>query len=204
MIRHRRVLNQVVEAHLYFLEHRDVTVWGGLSDEDENGIRLAVEKAAQFDGPIVEIGALFGWTTQLLASLKPTEKELIAVDNFCWNPFMLPADDHRVITQRTLRYCIEHCNTRIFDGSTIDFYAGYRGAAPSMVFIDADHCYREANRDIGWALSVGVPVIAGHDYQLLHPGVMQAVDEHFGGDIEVRGSVWIADGRSARTQSKAA
>jgi hypothetical protein len=203
LFRHRRELMRVVDSHLFFLEHRDVTVWGGVSEEDENGLRIAVNRAAGCDGPIVEIGALFGWTTQLLASVKAPEKELIAVDNFCWNPFMLPADDHRVITQRTLRYCIEHCRTRIFDGSTAEFYESYRGTPPSMVFIDADHSYRETSRDIEWAQSLGVPVIAGHDYQSLHPGVMQAVDENFGRAFDVYGSVWIAEGRAAQAKSAA-
>ena len=197
IIRHRHILKQVVDAHVYFLEHRGVTVWGGISEADELGIRVAVAKAAPFDGPLVEIGALFGWTTQLLASLKSPAKELIAVDNYCWNPFMLPADDHRVITRRTLHYCLEHCRTRLFDGSTDEFYRSYNGPAPSMVFIDADHSYKAAIQDIAWAQSLGVPVIAGHDYQSLHPGVMKAVDENFGTTFEVFGSVWIADGQQA-------
>jgi hypothetical protein len=203
LIQHRRILKKVVDAHVYFLEHRGVSVWGGISETDELGLRVAVAKAAPFDGPIVEIGALFGWTTQLLASLKSPAKELIAVDNYCWNPFMLPEDDHRVITRRTLHYCLEHCRTRLFDGSTQEFYDGYDGPIPSMVFIDADHSYREASRDISWAKGLGVPVICGHDYQSLHPGVMKAVDENFGTEFEVFGSVWIAQGASAATASLA-
>ena len=204
LLRHRQELKRVVDAHLFFLEHRDVTVWGGISEEDERGIREGVARAARHDGPIIEIGALFGWTTQLLASLKSPAKELIAVDNYCWNPFMLPADDHRVITRRTLYYCLEHCRTRLFDGSTDEFYRTYNGPTPSMVFIDADHSYAGASADIAWARGLGVPVIVGHDYQRLHPGVVRAVDEHFGTRFEVFGSVWIADGRSAEPYSKAA
>ena len=94
--KHRHLLSHVVQSHVFFLENRGATVWGGISEDDEQGIREAVARSAEFDGPIVEIGALFGWTTQLIASLKPPEKELIAVDNFCWNPFLIPADDHRV------------------------------------------------------------------------------------------------------------
>jgi hypothetical protein len=194
LFRHRRVLKKVVDAHVYFLEHRGASVWGGISETDELGIRVAVAKAAPFDGPIVEIGALFGWTTQLLASLKSPAKELIAVDNYCWNPFMLPEDDNRVITRRTLHYCLEHCRTQLFDGSIQEFYGTYAGRNPSMVFIDADLSYAGASRDIAWARSLGVPVICGHDYQSLHPGVMKAVDENFGTELEVFGSVWIAEG----------
>lgn len=194
--RHRRELRTVVDSHLFFLEHRDVTVWGGISEADERGIEAAVARAAAFDGPIVEIGALFGWTTQLLASLKAPQRELIAVDNFCWNPFAIPAADHRVILYRTLHYCMRHCRTRIFEGTAAEFYQSYAGPPPSMVFIDADHSYAATRTDIEWARRAGVPVVAGHDYQSLHPGVVKAVDEAFTGQFELFGSVWIADGRS--------
>lgn len=195
--KNRQLLADVVDAHVFFLEHRPVTVWGGISEEDEPGIRTAVARAASFDGPIVEIGALFGWTTQLLASFKSPEKELIAVDNFCWNPFHIPPDDHRVILRRTLRYCLQHCRTRIFDGTAREFYDSYTGPTPSMVFIDADHSYEATRADIEWACARGVPVVAGHDYQpALHQAVVRAVDERFGGRFELFGSVWIADGRA--------
>ena len=73
-----------------------------------------------------------------------------------------------------------------------------------MVFIDADHSYRATLADIRWAQSIGVPVIAGHDYQDLHPGVVQAVDECFPEAFRVVGSVWIADSSAAATPAAAA
>jgi hypothetical protein len=194
--RMRRQLAGVVRSHVYFLENRSLTMWGGLSDEDLAGIRRAVGRAEEFAGPIVEIGALFGWTTQLLASLKSTEKELIAVDNFCWNPFGVPPEDHRAIALRTLHYCLEHCRTSLFDGSAADFYRTYGGPTPSMVFIDADHSYAASRADIAWAMTRGVPVIAGHDYSPLHPGVVRSVEESFAGRFDVVGSVWIASGKA--------
>lgn len=190
--KNRRLLADVVQSHLFFLENRDVTVWGGISEEDEQGIREAVARAALFDGPIIEIGTLFGWTTQLIASFKSPEKQLITIDNFCWNPFRIPANDHRVVTRRTLHYCLQHCRTSIFDGTAQQFYDSYQGPTPSMVFIDADHSYQAVKADIAWANQLGVPVIAGHDYQpRLHQVVVKAVDEHFQGCLDVFGSVWI-------------
>jgi hypothetical protein len=190
--KHRKQLARVIDSHVFFLEHRDVTVWGGISLEDERGIREAVARAAAHPGPIVEIGTLFGWTAQLIASMKSPEKELIAIDNFCWNPFHVPPDDHRAITRRTLHYCLEHCRTRIFDGTAREFYDKYDDPTPSMVFIDADHSYAAVRADIAWATERGVPVIAGHDYQPLHQVVMRAVDESFASRVDVFGSVWIA------------
>jgi hypothetical protein len=54
--KNRQVLASVVRSHVFFLENRSLTVWGGISEFDEIGIREAVSRAAQFDGPIVEIG----------------------------------------------------------------------------------------------------------------------------------------------------
>lgn len=197
--KHRRLLVEMVERHAFFIEHRPATVWGGISEEDERGLREAVARAAAFDGPIVEIGTLFGWTTQLLASLKSPEKELIAVENFSWNPFCVPAADHRIITRRTLHYCLEHCRTRIFDGSAADFYARYEGPPPSMVFIDGDHSYQGVTADIAWAQNRGVPVVAGHDYQpVLHPPIVRAVEETFGTEFDQYGTVWVAGASTAR------
>ena len=199
MWKHRRLLAEIVQSHAFFLENRDVTVWGGISDEDQRGIREAVARAAAFDGPIVEIGTLFGWTTQLIASLKSPEKELIAVENFSWNPFCIPADDHRVITQRTLHYCVRHCRTRIYDGSARAFYDSYKGPTPSMVFIDGDHSYAGVQADIAWAFGRGVPVVAGHDFNsVLHPPIVRAVEERFDGHFDLFGTVWVGSGQKRR------
>ena len=198
----RRVIADLAQWHTFFCDNREITVWGGISEEDERGLREAVARAASFDGPIVEIGALFGWTTQLIASIKSPEKELIAVDNFSWNPFCIPPDDHRVITRRTLHYCLEHCRTRIFDGTASAFYDSYKGPTPSMVFIDGDHSYEGVTADIDWACQRGVPVIAGHDYQsVLHQPIFRAVNERLSGLFDLYGTVWIAGGPAEQRRS---
>jgi hypothetical protein len=195
--RGRHVIADLAEWHMFIRDNRGVTVWGGISEEDELGIRAAVARAAAFDGPIVEIGALFGWTTQLIASVKSPEKELIAVGNFSCNPFCIPPNDHRLITRRSLLYCLEHCRTRIFDGTSREFYDSYEGPPPSMVFIDGDHSYQGVQADIDWACERDVPVIAGHDYQpVLHEPIVRAVNERFSGDFERFDTVWIADRRA--------
>lgn len=190
ILKMHRELKSVILNHLYFLENQGQTVWGSISEEDEKGIIELTKKAGFLPGPIVEIGALFGLTTQLIATYKPIEKKLIAVEKYSWNPFCIPPNDHRVITQRVLRYIIAHCNTSIFDGSNRDFYDTYEGEKPSMVFIDADHSYEGVKEDIDWATKLGIPIIAGHDYCELHPGVVRAVDEVFQNNIEVIGSIW--------------
>jgi hypothetical protein len=192
LIENRKALMHAIRMQLFFLENNDLSIWGSITQEDELGIRKAEESSRQFEGPIVEIGALFGHTTNFLATLKPEHKRMIAVENFTWNPFSLPPDAHRLFTRRTLRYVMEKCNTAIYDGDAEAFYDANPDLKPSLVFIDALHSYEGVKKDIDWALSSGAAVIAGHDYSRLHPGVVRAVDEAFGGNIEVVGSVWIA------------
>ena len=150
-----------------------------------------VAKANSIDGPIVEIGILFGFTTQHMANWKTIEKELIAVDNFSWNPIGFDNETHRAFTKRILYYLIERSNTRIFDGSNTEFYRNYVDETPSMVFIDAAHRYQDVVVDIQWAKKNDIPIISGHDYSEKFPGVVSAVDEYFGKEnVKTVGSVW--------------
>ncbi len=190
--KNRYYFKKVIQSHLFFLEHPDMTVWGSVTEADALGITENVKKAACYNGPIIEIGALFGFTTSLIATHKPKDKKLIAVENFSWNPFCLPSRDHQTITERILLYCTTHCNTQLFNGSNKDFYNTYQGARPSMVFIDADHSYESVMEDISWSVEMKTPIISGHDYCDLHPQVVQAVNEVFGSQKTVVGSVWTA------------
>jgi Methyltransferase domain len=190
VFRRRRELAPLISNWLFQVENRSQTFWGSVSEEDEKEIVELVKKANSLSGPIVEIGALFGFTTQLIATHKPTNKQLIAVENFSWNPFSISPDDHRVITKRVLRYNLVHCNTSIFDGTNRHFYNTYAGDKPAMVFIDAEHSYEGVKEDIDWAIEHGVPIISGHDYNSMHKEVMNAVDRAFENSITVKGSVW--------------
>ncbi len=192
--KHRRQLKPVVANHLHFSNQQDYSLWGSIGEQDSAGIEEAVAEASKFEGPIVEIGVLFGLTTQLIATLKPENKSLIGVDNYAWNPFYLPPEHHKVITQRSLRYIMDHCQTSLFEGSSADFYKSYKGPTPAMVFIDGDHRYEGVVEDIAGAKRLKIPVICGHDYSPQFPGVIQAVDEAFGKSVRVVGSVWIAGG----------
>ncbi len=192
IIKHQRELLKVVKRHIKFVEMYDEqTVWGSITNDEEEGLKWAAGLAAHYEGPIVEIGALFGHTTNLLASLKAETVPLIAVENFTWNPFCLPKANHRRFTQRSLKYVLDHCATEIYDGNAEDFYSANPTLRPSMVFIDAGHDYESVRQDIDWAISSGCPVISGHDYSDLHGGVVRAVDESFGDKISLYGSVWI-------------
>lgn len=141
-------------------------------------------------GPIVEVGTLFGFTTQHIAAFKRHDKELITIDNFSWNPVGMSQSAHRDFCRRSLYYLVEKCHARIFEGTNNDFRDSYTGPRPSMIFIDALHTYEEVAVDIRWAISNDIPIISGHDYSDSWPGVKKAVDEFFGNDKKVVGSLW--------------
>lgn len=192
ILKNIRKLKSIIDRYFFFIENRHQTLWGSITDEEQTGLIMLIDKAASIPGPIIEIGSLFGLTTQFIASHKPIDKELIAIENFTWNPFLLPEEDHRTFTKRVLYHVIRHCNTHLFERSNLDFYNSYHGCVPSMIFIDANHSYNGVMTDIKWAIEKKIPIISGHDYSELCPGVVRAVDETFGDRIIVHGSVWAS------------
>jgi len=191
MWKKRTQLLSVCANHLQFMDKPMGTLWGGLSATDEAAVKELVKAASLLDGPIIEIGTLFGATAQLIAMEKPQEKQLITIDNYSWNPFSLSAADHAELTRRFLRCAVKFCNTRLFEGGAEEFYRGYTGGSPSMVFVDAEHTYDAVARDIKWAIQANVAIISGHDYCDNWPGVMKAVNEAFPKEqVQVKGSVW--------------
>lgn len=70
----------------------------------------------------------------------------------------------------------------------------YNKESIDIVFIDACHRYECVKEDISlWLPKIkNVGILAGHDYTMSWPEVMQAVDETLGKDtIQVRNSCWI-------------
>lgn len=183
----RRVLGKVIGAPTPLKE-----TYGSLSKGDEEGIGVAIKMAASSPGPIVEIGVLFGHTTNLIATLARADRSIIAVDNFRWNPFGLSPRAHREFLQRSLNYVITHRRTQLVDMDSKAFFETFSGERPSMVFIDADHSYEGVKADIQAAIAMAIPVIAGHDFSDQHPGVKKAVLEAFGSEVLVYDTVWVA------------
>jgi hypothetical protein len=191
IIRYRVSVNQFIK----FRNSGRHAFSGSVLPEELPFLKELVELAARHNGPILEIGTLYGFTTQHIAEYKEPGQELITVDNFSWNPIGLTAEAHRDFCFRSLYYLRKCANTRIYDGAGTNFYASYDGDTPAMVFIDANHAYEGVKEDIDWAVSQGIPIISGHDYSDAFPGVMQAVNESFPDNFRVLGSLWayVAD-----------
>lgn len=151
--------------------------------------RLARE-SRRYPGPIVEVGTLLGITTTNLALAKAPQQKIITVDLYCWNPWGLAPDVHEALTSQMLYYLVETGHVERVRMDKNDFFRGYQGSPPAMVFLDAVHDYEETKKDIEWAQRAGAKIIAGHDYCGEFPGVKQVVDE-FGGPRELGGTVWV-------------
>jgi Methyltransferase domain len=159
---------------------------------EPEGLRLLVElvqESANFPGPIVEIGTLLGITATHMALAKQPGQKIITVDNYSWNPWQLPPNQHFALTQQVLYYLTQTGHVEQIRQDKNEFYSAYSGPAPALVFVDAMHDYEETKRDIQWAQRVGARLIAGHDYCARFPGVMRVVDE-YGGPCRLGGSVW--------------
>jgi len=190
LLRHRGLASLLLSTHESLARGDGASFLGSVSERELEVLRRLVGVAAGYPGPIVEIGTLFGLTTQLIAMAKEPDRKLITVDNYSWNPFQLPARSHQRFTRGALRFCTERCNVELFDGSNVAFYAQYRGERPAMVFIDADHSYEGIVVDLAWARRMQIPVICGHDYAPRCPGVMRAVDEAFGARKQIDETIW--------------
>ena len=162
-----------------------------------------VKESSLHPGPIIEIGTLVGITATHMALVKQPRQKIITVDNYCWNPWQLPADAHYALARQVLYYLIQTGHVEQIRMDKAEFYAKYRGESPSLVFLDAWHTYDETKKDIEWARSVGAKLIAGHDYWDKFPGVIQVVNE-FGGPSRHAGSVWVLPQHTNRMMRSAA
>lgn len=190
--KHRSTMRALAENYLVFSQTLDRSVWGSLPHQDREELTRLVKFAGQFPGPIIEIGTLFGFTTQLLAEAKRSDQALITIDNYSWNPFCLPPSHHREFTRNALYFCVNNSDLKLFDGSSEEFFEGYVGPHPALVFLDGSHVYESVLREIRHAKRLGASIICGDDYDDAFPGLKQAVHEEFGNNITVEHSLWSA------------
>jgi hypothetical protein len=135
-------------------------------------------REARGNGPIIEIGTLFGSSTKVILVNKGPQQPLIAVDLFCWNPSQLTQTQHYMVTTLGLHaFAGKTSGLSIIQADKNEFYRTYSAPPPALVFLDANHTYEETRKDIEWAKGSGASIICAHDYVSDWPGVIKAVDE---------------------------
>ena len=127
----------------------------------------------------VDKGILFGMLLRQCPQL-----HLIGVDTF----------PNRERSRRVPELAKEYAErTCVLDMTTNDASILVEDGSLDFVFIDADHTYEGARSDIGlWFHKVRAGGwVGGHDYSPKWPGVVQAVDESFGGRVrQWPGTIW--------------
>ena len=188
--RNRSALVSLVLAYVRFTDDKADGFWGSLSHEEEEALLAVIETHCKGQDPIIEFGTLFGTTTLLIAGAKEPGQRLITLDDFSWNPFMMPNKDHERFTRRCLRYVIDNTSVELVNDDINLFKSNWKGGAPALVFLDADHRYEAVKSDIEWSVARGAKVICGHDFGAEWPGVERAVREIFGSNFSTSGSLW--------------
>jgi predicted O-methyltransferase YrrM len=168
--------------------------YAGTVDDTEYNALVDLAKAtndSHTKAIIIEIGALFGLSTQALLEGGGGLK-VITIDNFTWNPIGLTPDRHEQMLRSNLNYFIRQGRLEIFKGSSSEYLKNrYSGEKVAMVFIDADHSYEGVLKDIYMAESVDAKIVSGDDYSF--PGVRRAVEERYGGFVRHAGDMWWVD-----------
>ena len=158
---------------------------GGLTAEEIDWLSGRVRAAGA--KTVVEIGTLFGFTARRIRRDCP-QTRVIAVDNFCWNPFGLPADAH----ERFARSVLDGSGVELVNGDA-EAYLADRLAGAEVVCLDGDHRYEAVRREIELVRRSGARWLSGHDYGNPLFGVTRAVDEAFGRSDATGGMCWIKE-----------
>ena len=159
---------------------------GGLTSEETAAlVRWASD---QNIGTFVEIGTLFGLTSRTVA--EATSKNVVAVDNFCWNPFGLTARQHEAFTRRILSGSgVELVNSDAV--AFLESLSSHVDVSRTLVFLDGSHAYEDVRREIEICIAQGARFVSGHDFGNGRFGVTKAVRELLGEPDEVCGMCWI-------------
>lgn len=99
--------------------------------------------------------------------------ECFGIDAGCW-PDVEPGFDEHMKP-------LEGYFKKMFGGDSFDRIREFEDGSIDFAFIDANHTYEFVSKDIAAILPKMKKggILAGHDYNLSHPGVMQAVNEAF-------------------------
>ena len=157
---------------------------GGLSDAELDALVAWVERMSP--SVVIEVGTLFGFTARALAMR--TRARVVAVDNFCWNPFGLTPGQHEAFARRVLA----GSDVELVRGDAADFLSnGIAAPDSTLVFLDGDHSYEGVLGELRVLKERGVAVVCGHDFGNPRFGVTRAVREEIGEPDEVAGMCWM-------------
>lgn len=151
---------------------QDVLVRGWMREDERQFL-----KRLAFGKKVLELGSYEGLST---ISMAATAKHVTAVDTFDGRATPEPKDTFNTFVQNVINAGLLP-KLRILEGTTETMLAALAQEQEryGLIFVDCDHSYEAVRRDI--ELAIGLldedGVIAFHDYDDEHPGVVQAVEE---------------------------
>lgn len=139
---------------------------------------------------IVEIGSWKGRSTHAL--LTGCKGIVYAIDHFKGTPSDGEAhkeafEDSDGVYNQFVKNVGHFTNLNIIKKSSEEAVVDFEENSIDMVFIDGDHLYESALKDINLWKNKATNIICGHDYNF--PSVKKAVDESFD-KVKVVGSIW--------------
>jgi predicted O-methyltransferase YrrM len=182
------------------MEHFYHTIDGWFDFED---VYRRMVQEAPAEAHFVEVGAFLGKSTSFMAvEISNSKKDIRfdVVDTWEGSVEHQQGAAHERTTvlegtlfdnfkrnMKTVAHLIAPVKAPSLEAATL-----YRDRSLDFVFLDAAHDYENVKADIAaWRQKVKPGgYLGGHDYQLLFPGVMQAVQEEFPG-CEVHRFTWI-------------
>lgn len=145
---------------------------------------------------IVEFGCLHGRSSRALADNMPQNGKLFCVDPWAGD-YYDDRDGKVSINTRVYPYFLQNMQDHIQEGRVIPVRKySYQFSSPvmmEMVFIDGDHRKETVRKDIinGLNMLKENGLLCGHDYgHPSWPGVKEVVDEMFGKNIQIEGTIW--------------
>jgi cephalosporin hydroxylase len=156
-------------------------------------------RAAPAGATIIELGVWYGRSLAYLATEAHNtgaDVTLIGIDLFDDAGDITRNASHKyepssmAVVRRNLSPVMS--SVQLIHGDTADAAKYFQDASVYAVFIDADHSYPGCLRDIqAWKPKVQRGgYVSGHDYADEYHGVVKAVTEVFGKEVDVRRTVW--------------
>jgi hypothetical protein len=142
-------------------------------------------------GPVVEIGVDRGWFSSIILT-RWYGHEFYGVD--CYSKWTERGEDaNRIVDQVIAGLRYERFSNRAqllgMSSERVARMFTDRGLRPDFVYLDAEHDLDSVSRNIAewWPLVSNSGILAGHDYDETHSGVIQAVDRfaHSHPDLDI-------------------
>ena len=147
-------------------------------------------------GTIVEVGTWVGRSlSYILPICKSSNSPIYVVDHWTGSGDLTEeckTNDVFGNFINNLKYMGGFEHVKIIRKHSIEAAKTFKDNSISVVLVDASHDYENVKADIDawWPKLKLCGEMVGHDYIMAYPGIVQAVNERFGGPDETNNSCW--------------